>query len=64
MSTAVPLVLFVSGLVLFVVGDALWLLRNTFNRPMNVRLTGALILAGVVLLTAGLGAWAVGAGAR
>ena len=49
-----PLILFVVGLVLFATGDLLWLVRNTFNRPMNMRLTGGLVGTGVVLLTLGL----------
>jgi hypothetical protein len=49
-----PLILFGIGLVLFVAGDLLWLVRNTFNRPMNTRLTGGLVGAGVLLLCVGL----------
>jgi len=62
MSETAPLILFIAGLVLFVAGDALWLLRNTFNRPMNLRLTGALVAGGIVLISIGLGLWAVGGG--
>ncbi len=49
-----PLILFGIGLVLFVVGDVLWLIRNTFNRPMNARVTGGLVGSGVLLLCVGL----------
>jgi hypothetical protein len=49
-----PLILFIAGLILFVVGDLLWLVRNTFNRPMNVRVTGGLVMSGVGLLCLGL----------
>ncbi len=50
----VALILFAVGLALFVVGDVLWLVRNTFNRPMNTRLTGGLVGIGVLLICAGL----------
>ncbi len=50
----VPLILFGVGLVLFVIGDVLWLTRNTFNRPMNVRVTGGFVASGVLLLCVGL----------
>lgn len=46
--------LLVSGLVLFVAGDVLWLVRNTFHRPMDLRVTGALVTIGVLLMGAGL----------
>lgn len=49
-----PLILFAIGLALFVVGDVLWLVRNTFNRPMNTRLTGSLVGSGVLLICIGL----------
>lgn len=49
-----PLILFLAGLALFVAGDALWLLRNTFKRPMNVRVTGGLVAGGVLLMVIGL----------
>jgi hypothetical protein len=49
-----PLILFAIGLALFVVGDVLWLVRNTFNRPMNMRLTGVLVGAGILLICVGL----------
>ena len=57
-----PLVLFAVGLALFVIGDVLWLVRNTFNRPMNTRLTGGLVGVGVVLICAGLVALVATAG--
>jgi|GEM_PF-3695345 len=50
------------GLVLFVVGDILWLVRNTFDRPMDVRVTGGLVGSGILLLSAGLVALVAGAG--
>ena len=49
-----PLILFGIGIVLFVIGDVLWLVRNTFDRPMNVRVTGGLVGSGILLLSAGL----------
>ncbi|MGE3962017.1 MAG: hypothetical protein AB7F65_10080 [Dehalococcoidia bacterium] len=49
-----PLILFVVGLALFVIGDLLWLVRNTFDRPMNLRVTGSLVGAGILLLSLGL----------
>ena len=49
-----PLILFAIGLALFVVCDVLWLVRNTFNRPMNTRLTGSLVGSGVLLICIGL----------
>lgn len=57
-----PLVLFGIGLVLFVVGDILWLVRNTFDRPMNIRVTGGLVGSGILLLSAGLVALVAGPG--
>lgn len=48
------LALFIGGLILFVIGDVLWLLRNTFNRPMNLRITGGLVGSGVLLICLGL----------
>jgi len=51
---ALTLPLMLTGLVLFVVGDVLWLVRNTFKRPMDVRVTGGLVGAGVLLMGAGL----------
>ena len=49
-----PLILFAIGLALFVSGDVLWLVRNTFNRPMNTRMTGGLVGSGVLLICVGL----------
>lgn len=63
MADTITLWLFLAGLALFVTGDLLWLLRNTFNRPMQMRVTGALIGAGIVLLTIGLAMFAVRGGA-
>ncbi|MDA0271479.1 MAG: hypothetical protein O2798_11025 [Chloroflexi bacterium] len=54
MGDQLTLALVVTGLVLFVVGDLLWLVRNTFSRPMNMRLTGGLIATGIVLISLGL----------
>ncbi len=48
------LALVVGGLVLFVVGDVLWLVRNTFDRPMNLRVTGSLVGVGIALMSLGL----------
>jgi hypothetical protein len=62
MSAAWPLPLFILGLVLFVGGDVLWLLRNTFDRPMNLRVTGGLVFGGVALMSVGLLIWAVADG--
>jgi len=50
----VPLILFGVGIVLFVIGDVLWLIRNTLSRPMNMRVTGGFVGAGVLLLCLGL----------
>lgn len=57
-----PLILFAIGLALFVIGDVLWLIRNTFNRPMNTRLTGGLVGTGVLLICIGLVALVATAG--
>lgn len=62
MTDTITLVLFLVGLVLFVVGDVLWLLRNTFDRPMNMRLTGSLVVGGVAMISVGLLTWALSAG--
>ena len=43
-----------SGLALFIAGDVLWLARNTLSRPMDIRITGGLVAAGVLLMGAGL----------
>ena len=48
------LVLVLAGLALFVAGDALWLMRQTLNRPMNVRVTGGLVGAGIALVAAAI----------
>ncbi len=53
---SIALALLVSGLALFVAGDALWLVRNTFKRPMSMRITGGLVGAGVLMMVAGLAA--------
>lgn len=62
MNDTLLLVVFLAGLAMFVVGDILWLVRNTFNRPMNLRLTGGLVIGGVVLLSFGLLGFALQAG--
>lgn len=49
-----PLILILTGLTLFVAGDLLWLMRNTFRRPMDIRVTGGLVAAGVLIMGAGL----------
>ncbi|MDA0364649.1 MAG: hypothetical protein O3B31_01095 [Chloroflexi bacterium] len=49
MRDALMLSLAVSGLVLFVAGDILWLMRRRQNRPMNLRFTGTLIAAGITI---------------
>ncbi|MDA1010883.1 MAG: hypothetical protein O2888_05350 [Chloroflexi bacterium] len=46
--------LLVTGMALFVTGDLLWLVRNTFNRRMDMRVTGGLVASGVLLMGAGL----------
>ncbi len=56
-STAVGLL--AVGLSLFIAGDFLWLVRNTFKRPMDMRLTGGLVAVGVLLMGGGLLAFAV-----
>lgn len=56
------LILFIVGLVLFALGDLLWLVRNTFDRPMNVRVTGGLVGTGILLLSLGLVALVADAG--
>jgi hypothetical protein len=48
------LALFVTGLVLFVAGDVLWFARHMRDRPMDVRLTGALIGGGVLIIGLGM----------
>ncbi len=62
MSDNLTLVLFLVGFALFAIGDVLWLVRNTFSRPMDVRVTGGLVVTGIVLMTVGLARWAVAAG--
>ena len=56
------LILFLGGLALFIVGDVLWLLRNTFDRPMSVRVTGTLVGGGVAMISLGLLLFALTAG--
>lgn len=51
---ALSMLLMLAGLALFVVGDVLWLLRNTFSRPMDMRVTGTLVFGGVGLMSLGL----------
>jgi len=58
----IPLTLFIIGIVLFAIGDLLWLVRNTFDRPMNIRVTGGFVGSGIVLLSLGLIALVVDAG--
>lgn len=62
MNDTVPLVLFLAGVVLFILGDILWLVRNTFSRPMDLRLSGGMVAAGIALISTGLGWWALTAG--
>ena len=54
MAGTLALLFLVSGIVLFVIGDFLWLIQVTMSRPMNVRVTGGLVLGGVVLIAIGL----------
>ena len=56
------LILFIVGLVLFALGDLLWLVRNTLDRPMNLRVTGGLVGTGILLLSLGLVALVADAG--
>ncbi|MCB9482538.1 MAG: hypothetical protein H6674_10640 [Dehalococcoidia bacterium] len=56
------LILFIVGLALFALGDLLWLVRNTFDRPMNLRVTGGLVGSGILLLSLGLVALVADAG--
>ena len=49
MERSIPITLLVTGLALFALGDLLWLVRNTFKRPMDMRLTGGLVGVGVAL---------------
>ena len=44
------LVLVLTGLALFVIGDALWLVRQTRHHSMSVRVTGGLVGAGIALV--------------
>jgi hypothetical protein len=62
MGDQLTIILVVTGLVLFVGGDLLWLVRNTFSRPMNLRVTGGLIIAGIALMSLGLLRFALTAG--
>lgn len=62
MGENLTLILFLAGLAMFVVGDLLWLVRNTFNRPMHIRVTGGLIAAGMLLITIGLVRFGIGGG--
>ena len=48
------LALLVSGLVLFVVGDILWFARHMRDRSMDLRMTGGLVGAGVLLIGIGM----------
>ena len=49
MRDSLTLVVAFAGLALFVAGDVLWAIRRQRGRPMNLRLTGTLITAGVAL---------------
>jgi len=62
MNDTAPLVLFIAGVVLFVLGDILWLVRNTFSRPMNLRLSGGMVAVGIALISIGLVWFALTAG--
>lgn len=62
MGENLTLILFLAGLAMFVVGDLLWLVRNTFDRPMHIRVTGGLIAAGMLLITIGLVRFGTGGG--
>jgi hypothetical protein len=62
MGEQLTLILFLAGLAMFIVGDLLWLVRNTFNQPMHIRVTGGLIAGGMLLITIGLARFAVGGG--
>ena len=48
------LVLAVTGIALFVAGDLAWLLRQTFDRPISMRVSGTLLGSGVVLFAIAL----------
>jgi hypothetical protein len=37
------------GLALFIAGDVLWLVRRARGRPIELRVTGTLVLAGVAI---------------
>ena len=39
----------VTGIALFIAGDALWLIRRRRGRAMDLRVTGTLIAAGIAL---------------
>ena len=54
MTEPLTLAFLVSGMVLFLIGDLLWLIQVTLSRPMNLRQTGGLVLGGVVLIAIGL----------
>lgn len=48
------LALIIPGVVLFAAGDLIWLVRNTFSRPLPMRTAGALIILGIAFIGAGL----------
>lgn len=50
MRDALIVIFAVVGLALFVAGDVLWLLRRRQGRPLNLRFTGTLVAAGVLLV--------------
>ncbi len=54
MADTLTLALLICGIVLFLAGDILWLARVTMSRPMNLRVTGGLVGAGVLLIALGL----------
>ena len=48
------LLAFLVGLVLFLAGDVLWALSQRRKEPLDLRLTGGVILAGVAVMLLGL----------
>lgn len=48
------LVLLITGLLLFVAGDIMWFARHMMDRPMEIRVTGSLVGAGVLLIGLGM----------
>jgi hypothetical protein len=48
------LLAFLVGLGLFAAGDAVWMLSRRREQPLDLRLTGGLVLVGVLVMGLGL----------